>query len=405
MRLRRDANRQFMTHPITRTVWTLSLVSLFTDVASEMLYPVMPIYLQAIGFSVLYIGILEGIAEATAGLSKGYFGRLSDVTGRRVPFVRAGYLLSAVAKPLVIAAANPIWVFLCRTADRLGKGVRTGARDALLSAEATAANKGTIFGFHRAMDTTGAAIGPALALGYLAFYPQRYHHLFLIAIVPGAIAVALTLLLKDKPVESVTKYTFSPLDFLRYWQQSSRAYRMAVTGMLLFTLFNSSDVFLLLLLKQRGFSDQQAIGVYIFYNLVYAIFSYPMGRLGDALGLRRTFIGGLFVFSLVYAGAALTTDFTTYLVLFFFYGIYAAMTEGISKAWISNLCKAEDTATAIGTLTAFSSIATLIASLIAAIVWQLTTPSTTFFVAASGGVLSLLYFLFVPTPISSESAQ
>ncbi len=394
-----------MTHPITRTVLTLSLVSLFTDVASEMLYPVMPIYLQAIGFSVLYIGILEGIAEATAGLSKGYFGRLSDVTGRRVPFVRAGYLLSAVAKPLVIAAANPTWVFLCRTADRLGKGVRTGARDALLSAEATAANKGTIFGFHRAMDTTGAAIGPALALGYLALYPQRYHHLFLIAIVPGAIAVALTLLLKDKPVESVTKYTFSPLDFLRYWQQSSRAYRMAVTGMLLFTLFNSSDVFLLLLLKQRGFSDQQAIGVYIFYNLVYAIFSYPMGRLGDALGMRRTFIGGLFVFSLVYAGAALTTDFTTYLVLFFFYGIYAAMTEGISKAWISNLCKAEDTATAIGTLTAFSSIATLIASLIAAIVWQLTTPSTTFFVAASGGVLSLLYFLFVPAPISSESAQ
>lgn len=390
-----------MSSIITRTVWVVSLISLFTDIASEMLYPVMPIYLQTIGFSVFYIGILEGLAEATAGLSKGYFGRLSDATAKRVPFVRAGYLLSALAKPLIIVTINPIWVFLCRSADRLGKGVRTGARDAILSAETDAANKGKVFGLHRGMDTLGAAIGPALALGYLALWPQAYRNLFLFALVPGLVAVLLTFFLKDKPAPGIDRPKVSFMDFFRYYQSAPRTYRKTVTGLLLFTLFNSSDVFLLLLLKQRGFTDQQVIGVYIFYNFVYAAASYPMGKLGDTLGLRRTFIGGLILFTAVYAGAAITTDIRVYVGLFFLYGLYAAMTEGISKAWISNLCDSKDTATAIGTYTGFSSIATLVASLAAGLVWQLTTPAMTFFLAAAGGGLSLIYFLF----LGSETAE
>lgn len=390
-RIRTQLNKRY----ITRNVFIVSLVSLFTDVASEMLYPVMPIYLQTIGFSVFYIGILEGLAEATAGFSKGYFGRLSDATGKRVPFVRAGYLLSAVTKPLIILMVNPLWVFLCRTADRLGKGVRTGARDAILSDEADAANKGKVFGFHRAMDTLGAAIGPTLALAYLAAFPQQYHYLFLFAVLPGGIAVALTFFLKEKPSAPAAKSSVSPFDFLNYWKRAQRGYKIAVIGLLIFTLFNSSDIFLLLLLKQRGFTDQQTIAVYIFYNLIYALFSYPMGRLGDTLGLKKTLIGGLILFTIVYTGAAITTDFTIYIALFFLYGLYAAMTEGISKAWITNLCKTEDTATAIGTFTAFSSVATMLASLIAGLVWQLTTPATTFMFAAVGGLISVGYFLFV----------
>src|SRR5437879_3507198 len=147
---------------ISRTVWMLSLVSLFTDMASEMLYPVMPVFLKSIGFSVVLIGLLEGMAEATAGLSKGYFGKLSDARGERVPFVRWGYLLSAISKPLMAASIFPLWIFLARTMDRLGKGVRTGARDAILSVEATPETKARVFGVHRAMDTAGAFIGPSL---------------------------------------------------------------------------------------------------------------------------------------------------------------------------------------------------------------------------------------------------
>jgi MFS family permease len=212
--------------------------------------------------------------------------------------------------------------------------------------------------------------------------------------VPGLVAVGLTFFLKDKGAERIERPKVSFFDFFRYYQSAPRSYRTTVAGLLLFTLFNSSDVFLLLIMKQRGFSDQQVIGVYIFYNLVYAAASYPMGKLGDTLGLRRTFIGGLILFIVVYAGAAVTTDLRIYLGLFFLYGLYAAMTEGISKAWISNLCEPKDTATAIGTYTAFSSVATMLASLIAGLVWQLTTPAMTFLLAAAGGGFSLVYFLF-----------
>lgn len=174
---------------ITRTVWVLSLVSLFTDAASEMLYPIMPIYLKSIGFSIVLIGILEGFAEATAGFSKGYFGKLSDNAGKRIPFVQIGYAFSAISKPMMAIFIYPIWIFFARTIDRFGKGIRTGARDALLSDEATSETKGQVFGFHRSMDTLGAVIGPSLALIYLYFYPQDYKTLFFIAFIPGLLAV------------------------------------------------------------------------------------------------------------------------------------------------------------------------------------------------------------------------
>src|SRR6476620_4576773 len=175
---------------INRTVLILSLVSLFADVASEMLYPVIPVYLKEIGFSVLLIGILEGVANFTAGLSKGYFGKLSDEKGLRLPFVKLGYFFSAISKPMMAAFIYPLWIFFARTVDRFGKGIRTGARDAILSDEATVQTKGKVFGFHRSMDTFGAVLGPAFALLYLYYHPQDYKTLFLIAFVPGLLAVA-----------------------------------------------------------------------------------------------------------------------------------------------------------------------------------------------------------------------
>ena len=184
---------------LTRAVWLLSLISLFTDLASEMLYPVMPLYLQSIGFSVVFIGLLEGVAEAVAGLSKGYFGQWSDRLGRRVPFVQWGYGLSALSKPMLAVLATPAWVLLARTVDRLGKGLRTGARDALLSDETIPANKGKVFGFHRSMDTLGAVLGPTAALLWLAVHPGQFRPLFLWAFVPGVLAVAITLLLRERP--------------------------------------------------------------------------------------------------------------------------------------------------------------------------------------------------------------
>ena len=346
---------------LTRTIWILSFISLMTDVASEMLYPVMPIYLRSIGFSVMLIGILEGVAEATAGLSKGYFGKLSDHTGKRAPFVRLGYSLSAVSKPMMAVLVYPLWIFFARTIDRLGKGIRTGARDAMLSDQATPATKGRVFGFHRSMDTLGAVMGPALALLFLYFYPGRYKTLFLLAFIPGVLAIVLTIFLKDKRTQpKENKTPLSIFSFLHYWKSSPAAYRRLVTGLLIFTLFNSSDVFLLLKVKQAGLDDTMTIGVYIFYNLVFALAAFPLGVIADRIGLKKIFLAGLLLFAMVYAGMTMPGSMYWYGLLFLIYGLYAAATEGISKAWISNISNKADTATAIGTYTGFQSICTML---------------------------------------------
>jgi MFS family permease len=377
---------------ITRTVVVLSFVSLFTDVASEMLYPVMPIFLKSIGFSVLLIGILEGLAEATAGLSKGYFGKLSDTTAKRVPFVRFGYLLSAISKPMMAAFIFPLWIFLARTIDRLGKGIRTGARDAILSAEASPETKGRVFGFHRGMDTLGAVFGPALALVFLWLWPQQYRTLFLVAFIPGILAISFTFFLKEKTAKRETSAKrVSLFDFLNYWKTSPALYRKLTAGLLVFTLVNSSDVFLLLKIKESGIDDRMVIGIYIFYNLVYALASYPLGILADKLGLKRVLIAGLVIFAVVYMGFAFNSSIAGFIALFLLYGIYAAATEGISKAWITNISDKADTATAIGTYTAFQSICTLIASSLAGLIWLKFGAMATFALSAGVTLVVAIY--------------
>lgn len=378
---------------ITKTVWILSAVSLCTDTASEMLYPIMPVYLKSIGFSVILIGILEGIAEATAGLSKGYFGKLSDVTGKRVPFVQLGYALSTISKPMMAVFAYPIWIFFSRTIDRLGKGIRTGARDALLSDQATPETKGRIFGFHRSMDTLGAAIGPALALLYLYFYPEDYTTLFFIAFIPGLFAIILSFLLKEKKQVKPEKTKVSFFASFGYWKNSPTTYKRLVAGLLVFTLFNSSDMFLLLQAKQSGLSDAGVIGVYIFYNLIYALFAFPLGILADKIGLKTIFVCGIFIFSGVYFGMVYMNSFYGFMFLFFLYGIYAAATEGISKALITNITDKKETATAIGTFTGFQSIFAMLASTLAGVIWFFTNAETVFLITSGVSLLVAVYFL------------
>ncbi|MEI6681736.1 MAG: MFS transporter [Bacteroidota bacterium] len=386
---------------LTRTVLLVSFVSLFTDIASEMLYPVMPVYLKSIGFSILLIGILEGLAEATAGLSKGYFGKLSDVQNRRVPFVRAGYIMGAISKPLMAVFTFPLWIFFVRTLDRFGKGVRTSARDAMLSDETTPEHKGKVFGFHRSMDTVGAAIGPVLALIFLWLYPGQYRIMFVIAFFPGLVAIAMTFLLKDKPPQvRVLKPDKLPaarpsvgfFSYLKYWSKATPGYRYLVAGLLLFTLFNSSDVFLLLVLKGHHLSDTMMIGFYIFYNLVYALFSYPLGALADRIGLKTMLITGLFLFSIVYTGLGFASSLVVIGILFFLYGLYAASTEGISKAIISNMAAKSETATAIGFYNSMTSVFTLLASSVAGILW-FSVGSRAMLMISGGGVFLVVCYL------------
>lgn len=378
---------------ITRTIWLLSIVSLFTDMASEMLYPVMPVFLRSIGFSFLLIGVLEGFAEAIAGLTKTWFGKMSDASGKRMPFVRWGYLLSALSKPMMAAFIFPLWIFLARTVDRLGKGVRTAARDALLSDESTAENKGRVFGFHRSMDTFGAVLGPALALAFLYFYPGRYRLLFLIAFLPGLAAVISTFLIKEKKIIIENSHQQWPgfASIFNYLKLANKEYKILVTGLLVFALVNSSDVFLLLKMKEAGMSDVEVIGIYIFYNMVFAIFAYPLGILSDKLGMKKVLLAGLLVFVIVYAGFAFSSSSYLFLLFFFLYGIYASATEGISIAWISRIVDKKETATAFGTFTGIRSICALIASTLTGFLWVTLGSAITLCITAAVTLLVAVY--------------
>ena len=303
---------------ITRTIWVLSLVSFFTDIASEMLYPIMPVYLKSIGFSIVLIGVLEGFAEAIAGLSKGYFGNLSDNIGKRLPFVQIGYSLSAISKPMMALLVFPIGIFFARALDRIGKGVRTGARDALLSDEATPETKARVFGFHRSMDTMGAVLGPLIALIYLSFHPADYKTLFLIAFLPGFVAISATVFINEKKkLPLTTKPRTGFLDFIQYWKTSPIIYKRLITGLLIFTLFNSSDVFLILKMKNAGYNDIIVIGTYIFYNLVFVAFSYPLGILADKVGMKKILVMGFILFALTYIGMAYAESQFVFIFLFF----------------------------------------------------------------------------------------
>ena len=388
-----------MTRYITRPIWLLSLVSLFSDITSEMIYPIMPIYLQSIGFSILWIGTLEGIAEAIAGLSQGYFGKASDLAGKRMPFVRLGYALTALSKPIIGVFRDPFLILLARSADRFGKGIRTGARDAILSTETTNSHKGRVFGFHRSMNTTGAVIGLLLALGYLYYNPGDYQALFLFSAIPAIISVALSFFITDSQVHlSKPNPEISAFTFLNYWSKSSNEYKRIVTGLLAFTLFNASDFFLLLKMKQDGLDDISIISIYIFYNLVYAVTALPLGILADRIGLKAMLIIGLCAYAVLYFGMALMSGGTPFLFLFFAYGIYSSATEGISKAWISNTCESQDLGTALGTFLGFQSITLMIASILTGILWSLIGANTTFLIVGSITTLLIFYFLTLKNP-------
>jgi MFS family permease len=286
----------------------------------------------------------------------------------------------------------PLWIFFARTTDRLGKGIRTAARDALLSQEATPETKATVFGFHRGMDTAGAVLGPLLALVFLYFYPGRYRIMFFIAFIPGIISVLFIFLLKEKKQIATSSAKGNFFSYFSYWKTATPEYKQLVTGLVIFAVANSSDIFLLLKTKEITGSDTITLSAYIFYNLVYALSSYPLGILADKAGLKKIFLTGLILFAAVYAGFAFTTSNAGVFFLFFLYGVYAAATEGITKAWITNTSGRNNTATAIGFYTSMQSISTFAASLIAGLLWTSSGSSVLFIFSA---ILTLLVIIFL----------
>lgn len=393
----RSGYKTLKTSSINKNVKMVGWVSLFTDLASKMLYPIMPLYLSSIGFNALNIGFLEGFVEILAGLSKGYFGKLSDVVGKRLKFIQIGYGISAIARPLFVLFKAPLWVFFMRALDRLGKGVRTSSRDALLSDEATKETKGKVFGFHRTMDSLGAALGPIIAFVFLSAEPGNYTSLFWWAAIPGVLAIGFTLFIKEKPKPLVQVNTTSTkqgfFSYFKYWGESSPSYKRLVSGLLLFTLFNSSDFFLLLWLQHIGFSDGEVLFSYILYNGVYSLLSYSFGSLGDRIGLKTVLIISFLLFAVTYIGLPYVQHIYAPFILFIIYGAFSASFEGIAKAYITNVALPEQVGTAIGFYNSSHSVMAFCSSSIAGIIWYKISPETLLYFAGIGAIVSAVYFL------------
>lgn len=375
---------------IPKNVVWLGFVSLFNDVASEMIYPIIPIFLTSVlGAPMAVVGLIEGIAESTASILKVFSGWISDMVGRRKPLTVFGYSFSALSKIILVAAYVWPMVLLGRFVDRFGKGVRVSARDALIADSTAAEIRGTVFGFHRTMDTIGAVGGPLIAIALLALFHSNYRLIFLISFIPAVLGVLiLQFFVQDvRPAMAKEKAKIS-------WTGFGAKYNLFLLVSLVFSLGNSSDVFLILRSKDLGMSAMLVVLAYVVYNIFYALFSYPAGVLSDKIGFKKVLLAGFFIFALVYAGFGLTHNPNSVWFLFAVYGFYIAFTDGVSKAYVSNVTPKERVGTAIGLYYTVTGVAVLFASLVAGWLWSAFGPAYTFYYGSVTALLACLLFVF-----------
>lgn len=376
---------------IPKNVVVLGLVSFFNDIASEMVYPIVPIFLTTVlKSSTAVVGLIEGIAEATAAVTKFLFGYWSDKIAKRKPFVVLGYTLSSLSKGLIGAAYFWPLVLFSRFLDRLGKGLRTASRDALLLQNTNEKNKGFIFGFHRAFDSAGAVLGPIFALILISLFANNLRLVFYLAMIPGLIGVLLLIfLVKEKQSsqeKKVGKVNFS-------WKSLDRKVKFFVLVSFIFALGNSSDAFLILRAKNLGLTTQLAVFAYVLYSLVQTIFSTPLGVLSDRIGHRKMFAFGLLIFSLVYLAIGIINNSIFLWFLFPLYGIYIAATDGVSKAYLGEFIKEKEAGSVYGLYQMVIALATFFASWLGGLLWAKVAPSATFYFGAIMSFLAFLIFI------------
>lgn len=380
---------------LSPTVIRLGLVSFFADVSSEMLYPVTPIFLTLVlGASVSSVGLIEGVAEGTASLLKAYSGRWSDRLQKRKAFIWLGYLFAAIAKPLVGGASSWGQVLFARSFDRFGKGIRTAPRDALLAESVSPAQRGAAFGWHRMMDTLGAVIGPLVAILFLQYYksPSDLRWLYYAAIVPGLFSVLIVFTVRERSSQAAA---FIKTESFKLGKMSKEFKRFLI-GWGVFSLANSSDVFLLLKAQSSGLSLTFTILLYAFYNLLYSLVSPYLGYLSDKFGRKWILVVGLFVFAFVYILFSLATVPWHFAALFGVYGVYMAATDGVGKAFAVDLVPVHLKATGIGLLGTVAGFATIVASSVAGLLWDRLGSQWTFYYGAFGALIAIIILVGLP---------
>jgi MFS family permease len=381
----------------------LGWVSFFTDTASEMVYPLLPLFLtRVIGAGAMSLGVIEGAAEAANSVLKIISGRLTDRWGAPKPLVLAGYGLSSAVRPFIALAGNWIHVLVLRFTDRLGKGIRGAPRDAMLATYADASNRGRIFGFHRAMDHAGAVCGPLLASVFLYFHPEQYRTLFALTIIPGIIVVLILLRVPGtrhtpaaasiEPSKAAQPSVSDP--------PAARAlpasFYKAMAVILLFSLGNASDAFLLLRFADVGVAPFWIPLLWSAIHVVKASSSLVGGEWSDTLGRRHVIALGWTIYAGVYFAFGVTDSRTLLIIVFLIYGLYFGLSEGVEKAWVADLAPAASRGNAFGIYNALLGAGSLAASLLFGFIWTHHTPSAAFFTGAGFalGATALLYLLF-----------
>jgi MFS family permease len=419
--MQRDANdsvlvpplRQSVTSGLPRPVWLLGWASLFTDAGTEMIYPLLPVYLsRVLGAGAMSLGIIEGIAEGVNSLLKVVSGRLSDKWSRRKPIVIAGYSLSSIARPFIAVTNNWTQVLTIRAIDRTGKGIRGAPRDAMLAQYTTASNRGLIYGFHRAMDHAGAVVGPLIATAFLLVRPGAYRTLFGLTIVPGALAVWML----SRVPEGTGDVRVPHIDQPRHAAQGNRDGRSApakekrpwrdlpprfyaVLGvLLLFSLGNSADAFLLLRLSSAIGHDAYVPLLWSLLHVVKASLSIYGGGLSDRIGRKAVIVTGWAIYSLVYIGFALSESAVVLIGWFMAYGIYFGLAEGTEKALVADMTPTAVRGTGFGLYNGVLGIGALLASVVFGALYERVGPSVAFSTGAGLAATAAVLMLFVPTP-------
>ncbi len=373
---------------VSKNVVVLSVTSLLTDISSEMLYPIIPIFLTSVlGAPMSVLGLIEGAAESTASILKAFSGWFSDVFRKRRPFVTGGYFLSALGKLLFFLAYSWPVVLLARVVDRIGKGVRTSPRDAMIADSCDAEYRGKAFGFHRAMDTVGAIMGPLFAIWLLTALKEDLRFVFLIAFVPAMLAVGvLIVFLKEPPIRTRP----NGISFRINIRQFAPAFWKFLLVSTIFAVGNSSDAFLIMRAKSAGLATVAIVLAYVVYNISYSALSFPAGIISDRFPRKTVMAAGYLVFALVYFGFAAWATKGTIWGLFFVYGFYMAMTDGVSKAFVTDTVDSSVRGTAIGLCYCVTGLATFFASLIAGLLWTSIGASAPFFYGAATALISSL---------------
>ncbi len=397
-----EAKSSFM-KGITRNIVLLGLVSLFTDLSSQMVFPLIPLFMTTVlGAGALAVGIVEGAAESTASLLKVVSGYWSDRIRKRKPFVMFGYSLSTITKPLFSLAYVWPFVLVIRIVERIGKGIRSAPRDAFVAESTDEKVMGKAYGFHRAMDGLGSILGAVMAFILLPLLGFR--KIFLFAFIPGILAVLVILFVRERKAQTRTAPGKKPVK-LSFSRLPSNL-KMFIIVASVFTLGNFGYAFLLLKAQNIGLSDNTAILLYVLFYVVYTICIIPSGILSDKIGRKPVLTVGYLIFAIVSVGLFFTTGLYTLLAFFIIYGIFFAMTDGVQRAFVVDLAPKDMKATALGTFHTAVGLVALPGGLIAGLLWDKISPQATFIYGFAMAAVSLLMFGFVKVgPLETEAQK